>query len=209
MHGLVNRSIEEYLRAAGGESLWSAVAEACAIDPRGFQAIRHYPDALTHAMLAEGAARLDHSEDEFLEDMGAWLAQVEPLRRLLRFSGTSYADFLAGLEQLPGRFEMVVPSFGLPSISVESDADGSGLTIRIGDRRIGWSRLLAGLLRRMADDYGALALISDEQGRVRVQVPEHGFAEGRRFDIGRPVDVAAGMSAAAAQEARGQGSVTG
>lgn len=187
MHGLVNRSIEEFLRATGGETLWRHVADSCAIDPHGFQAIRHYPDALTHAMLAEAAARLILSEGELLEDVGEWLAGIEPLRRLLRFSGASYADFLAGLDQLPGRFEMVVPSFGRPAIMLEPDPDGAGLTIRLGDLRIGWDQLLAGLLRRMADDYGALALISAGQGRVRVQVLEHGFAEGRKFDLGSPV----------------------
>lgn len=180
MHGLVNRSVEEFLRDTSGPDVWAAVAQSCGVDPRGFQTVRDYPDALTTAMVAEAAGRLDQPEAEFLEDLGAWLAQRESLRRLLRFGGATYAEFVRSLDQLAERAEMVVPNLSLPQVRVTVAQGASKFTLTV-ERGDNWDRLLAGILRQMADDYGALALIACNDGVVSIEVPEHGYAAGREF----------------------------
>lgn len=182
MHGLINRSVEEFLRASGGEALWRQIAGVCGADPQGFQSDRDYPDGLTYSMLSESARVLDCPEGELLEDIGAWICRVEPLRRLLRFSGSDYTDFVLSLDQLPDRVGMVVPKMHLPPIAVDL-LDDETFVVHLDDPNGRWCRVVAGILRQMADDYGALAVATVEVDTITLRVPEHGFADGRHFRL--------------------------
>lgn len=185
MHGLINRSIEGFLRGTYGDPFWRGVAEASGIDARGFQTVRDYPDAITHTLINQAALDLGKPEYELLEDLGAWLAQVEPLRRLLRFSGGSFLDFLLALDELPGRAQMVVPDLGMPRIRVEvSGMEGiDEVSVLLFDCFAEWRSVIAGLIRAMADDYGALGLIFVDGDGVSVRISEGAFTEGRRFEL--------------------------
>ncbi|WP_299359944.1 heme NO-binding domain-containing protein [uncultured Paracoccus sp.] len=184
MHGLVNRLIEEFLRARYGESLWREVAVACEVDPRGFHAMRMHPPQRTRQLMTTAASEIGVNVGDLSEDVGAWLVQLEPVRRLLRFSGRDYTEFLLALDQLPGRAEMVVPKLGLPALTVIEDG-GDSFVVDINGAPGLWAYMLAGLLRQMADDYGALALITVDKARggIVVDVPDQDFAHGRSFDL--------------------------
>lgn len=183
MHGLINRSIEGFLRDTYGDSFWHDVAEASGIDSRGFQTIRNYPDAVTFGLVNHAAMRLDKPEGELLEDLGAWLAAREPLRRLLRFSGRDFTDFLFSLEEWPGRAHMVLPDLGMPRIRIEPQS-AEELRVAMPGGFAEWRSVMAGLIRAMADDYGALGLIAVEGNGVRVRISDASFTEGRTFDLG-------------------------
>ena len=187
MHGLINRSIEGFLRDTYGDSFWDDVAEAAGIDARGFQTIRDYPDAVSHGLVNHAALRLDKPEGELLEDLGAWLAGREPLRRLLRFSGRDFVDFIYSLEEWPGRAHMVIPDLGVPRIGIEASDDDGNLRVVLTGCFPEWRSVMAGLIRAMADDYGTLALISVEGNAVRVHISDQSFAAGRRFELAGPV----------------------
>ncbi len=93
MHGLVNRSIQTFLRDTYGSDLWHKVAGQAGVPLNGFEAMLTYPDDITEAVLSCAADELDKPLDILLEDFGTHLASVEALRRLLRFSGAEYAGF--------------------------------------------------------------------------------------------------------------------
>lgn len=185
MHGLINRSIEGFLRDTYGDSVWHEVAEAAGIDARGFQTIRDYPDAISHGLINHASLRLDKPESELLEDLGAWLAAREPLRRLLRFSGRDFADFIYALEEWPGRAHMVIPGLGMPRIAIEPVQKDEWRVVMSGCFPE-WRSVMAGLIRAMADDYGTLGLIAVEGAAVRVRVSDQSFAQGRRFELAMP-----------------------
>lgn len=191
MHGLLNRSVEEYLRARYGEQLWRHAARAASVDERGFLAIRDYPDSITVLMVDAAAQQLGIGSLDLFEDMGAWLGQVEPLRRLLRFSGSDYADFVLALEQLPARGHMIVPGLHIPLICVSRDGP-ERFQIAMKTAASAWVHVVAGLLRQMADDFGVLALIAVNRGKIDLTVPEYRFAEGRPFTLVTPVARALG-----------------
>lgn len=184
MHGLVNRFAEEFLRARYGEALWREVATGCGVDPRGFLSWQPQPDALTLQLARRGAALIGVRVTDLAEDAGAWLAQIEAIRRLLRFGGRDYAEFLMSLDQLPGRAEMVVPGLGLPALGV-TEGPGDRFVIRLEGGDPLWTRATAGVLRQMADDYGALALITPGRGTnsIVVEVPDRQFTLGRSFAL--------------------------
>ncbi|WP_299838159.1 heme NO-binding domain-containing protein [uncultured Paracoccus sp.] len=183
MHGLINRSIEGFLRDTYGDAFWADVAEASGIDARGFQTVRLYPDTISHALINHASQRLDKPEAALLEDLGAWLARVEPVRRLLRFSGRSFVDFLHSLEELKGRAHMVIPDLGMPRIRVEPGGEDE-LRVVMPDCFPEWRSVMAGLLRGMADDYGVLGLIAVEGNAVTVTISHESFSEGRGFELG-------------------------
>jgi hypothetical protein len=191
MHGLINRSIQRFLRDTYGPELWQTVAEAAAVPAAGFEAMLQYDDALTVAMLRVAADRLGKPQEALLEDLGTYLVTLEPLRRLLRFGGVDYADFLMSLEELPARGRMALPELDLPQLALAAAAEGR-LVLMVRAGVPGWGLVLSGLLRAMADDYGALALIelgaaADGQDRISVDLLDSRFASGRRFELAQPV----------------------
>lgn len=191
MHGLINRSIEGFLRDTYGDGFWAEIAEASGIDPRGFQTIRDYPDTISHGLINQAALHLDKPETELLEDLGAWLARLEPIRRLLRFSGRDFTDFLHTLDELQGRAHMVIPDLGMPRIRVEPRADNE-VRLVMPDCFGEWRSVMAGVARGMADDYGALGLIAVEGNAVVVLISHDAFSEGRGFELGAGLDRAEG-----------------
>lgn len=182
MHGLVNRTIEQFLRQSQGEACWREIAASAGVDLRGFQAMRNYPDEVTSRLVQVAHDRLGKTEHELLEDVGHWLAQIEPLRRLLRFSGTTFDEFLLSLDELPDRVRMVLPDVILPRIAVTRGED-SDMLVRLTGEAPQWQYVFCGLIRAMADDYGALALLLEDEGQIVVRIPDAQFAEGRSFSL--------------------------
>ncbi|MDP3342747.1 heme NO-binding domain-containing protein [Frigidibacter sp.] len=200
MHGLVNRSLQCFLRDTYGGDLWDAVARRAGIGPDGFEAMQIYDDALTEAVLGVAAQRLAKPPEALLEDLGAYLVSLEPLRRLLRFGGVGYADFLHSLDDLQGRAQLALPDLGLPALRLVA-APGGQFALHLGGGDVAgctMARLappvLAGMLRAMADDYGALVLIelsgpqgAGRAGAIHIDLLQARYAKGRRFHLGLPV----------------------
>ncbi len=191
MHGLINRSIQSFLRDTYGGALWDSVAADTGIGSQGFEALMSYDDALTDTLIDAAALRLCKPRDALLEDVGIYLVAREPLRRLLRFGGVDYADFLQSLDELPDRVRLAVPELEMPDLSLTAAGTGRfRLTCRGGHP--GFAAVFTGILRAMADDYGALVLIEAGGGdgdaeTVGIELLEARFASGRQFDLARPV----------------------
>lgn len=190
MHGLINRSIQCFLRDTYGQALWGLVALKAGLPAEGFEPMLPYPDALSVAVLNAAAAELGRPRQTLLEDMGTYLVShpnQQRLRRLLRFGGLSFEDFLHSLEQLRDRGELAVPGLDLPMLELREDEPERFCVIcRSAHPEIG--HVLVGLLRAMADDYGALVLLEhggtlDGAELIWVDLLDPSHAEGRRFDL--------------------------
>lgn len=193
MHGLINRSLQCFLRDSFGADLWREIAVAAQVPAEGFEPMLHYDDAVTRRLIDAAATQLERSGESLLEDLGTYLVSHpnrEALRRLLRFGGVGFADFLDSIDDLPGRARLAVPDLELPQIELADDGPGRyRLCCRCPQE--GFAAVLVGVLRAMADDYGALVMI-EHMGRegaedcIAIELLEHDFAEGRRFDLSSP-----------------------
>lgn len=194
MHGLINRSLQCFLRDSYGGSVWAAVARDAALGFDSFEAMLTYDPALTDAVILAATQHLNRPRDALLEDLGTYLVShpnVEALRRLLRFGGVTFVDFLHSLEDLPGRGRLAVPDLNLPHFAlVEDGEDHFSLACR-GPVQ-GGGHVMMGLLRSMADDYGTLVML-DHQGMqgdaemIGIHILDQSFAAGRRFDLAAKV----------------------
>jgi hypothetical protein len=190
MHGLINRSIQVFLRNTYGPELWLAVAEAADLGFDSFEAMLSYDDRLTEQVIDAAARLLNRPREVVLEDLGTWLVSQrgqDGLRRLLRFGGVGFVDFLHSLDELEGRSRLALPELDLPRLHLRAiSADRFALSCDAPLPGVG--HVIVGLLRAMADDYGALVLLDHEgagpEGEVvSIHLLETQFSVGRRFDL--------------------------
>ncbi|NKX43710.1 heme NO-binding domain-containing protein [Roseicyclus persicicus] len=192
MHGMINRALQGFLTTTYGDAVWAEVRSQAGLPFADFEAMLDYPDALTMACFQAACHVLYKHPNALLEDIGTWLvtdAHLEPLRRLMRFSGPSFLDFLLSLEEMGERGRLAVPDLDMPRIEVDR-IDPSSFRIRAQWTLPGIAPILMGCLRAMADDYGALAVLrldGVEAGGecLHVQLLDAAYSQGRSFDLGR------------------------
>lgn len=149
-----------------------------------------YDDDLTEKVVDAACVVLRKPRDMLLEDLGTYLVShpnLERLRRLLRFGGETFADFLHSLDELPERSRLAVPDLDLPDLELIQVDDDTFQLSCYWDRP-GFGHVLVGLLRTLADDYGALVYLEHlglKMGRetLSISLLDSGFASGRRFDL--------------------------
>ena len=160
MQGLINRSIQSFLRDTYGENVWQRVERLAGLDFESFEAMLFYDNKLTHATLATTSGLLRRPAEAFLEDVGTYLVSqpnLESLRRLMRFGGVTFEGFLHSLGELPARARLAVPELHLPPLELDP-GEAAGFLLRCQSRIPGYGHVLVEVLRAMADDYGALAV---------------------------------------------------
>jgi hypothetical protein len=191
MHGLVNRAVQCFLCDVYSAELSRKVLTAAGFDPgAGFSVLRQYDDALTEELVAAASRELGQPTPDFLEDLGVYLASHEScanIRRLLRFGGDSFPEFLHSLTELQDRVRLAVDDLVLPEIELRQH-DSGRLSLSVLGDHAGIGYVLTGILRAMADDYGALALFENvgRYGRaetISIQLLDVHYAGGQAFDL--------------------------
>ena len=165
MHGVVNKAIESFVRDTYAPAVWEEVSAAARLGTTSFEAMLLYDADTTDRVIDAAVACIGKPRDALLEDLGIYLVshpRYEALRRLLRFDIVPIR--LHTLD--PGRYELCC---------------GPGWT--------GFGHVLAGGLRAMADDYGALVTMSllseTEDGHACLELTLHEthHSRGRSFDL--------------------------
>ena len=191
MHGLINRAIQCFVSDTYGQEKWLESVQLAELDTVEFEAMLVYPDDVTPRILDAIAEVLDRSRADVMEDIGTYLVShptVEALRRLLRFGGVTFVEFLHSLDDLPDRARLAVADLNLPRTELREH--GGGRFSLICDCPIaGYGHVMMGILRAMADDYGALAVLDHQGGGrgteiISISLIETEFAAGRVFTLG-------------------------
>ena len=193
MHRLASKAIERFVSDAYGDEVWSEIADQALPGEGAFEPMILDDPWITDAILDAAEAKLGKPRELILEDLGGYLVshhRSEPLRRLLRFGGTDFRGFLWSLEDLPDRLRLAFSPINVPALELH-EFGGREMMILVEARYPGTGFVLTGLLRGLADDYGALATIEHRGNfrgfeRVTVAIHDPKFAEGRPFDLARP-----------------------
>jgi hypothetical protein len=189
MDALLLRLLQGYVRDIFGLSVWQAVCRRSQVKTETFEPMLRYDPGTADRVVLSAAKVLGRPVETIWEDMGTHLVmnpRHEGARRLLRFGGASFSDFLLSLEEMPGRARLALPDLRLPEIAVtERDPDWFEIVCPSSTR--GFPRVMTGILTAMADDYGTLCLIEpDEDATITVRILDSTHSEGRRFDLARP-----------------------
>ncbi len=191
MHGMINRAFQGFLVETYGREVWDEVCSVAQLRFSDFEAMLHYEDHLTMACFEAAISLLHKNPNVLLEDVGTFLITHKPyapLKRLLRFGGGTFPDFLMSLEELPDRGRMAMSNIEMPEIEVvRIDEQGFRVTAQWALPGIG--PLLLGALRAMADDYGALATLCLDgiEGRresLRIDIFDTAHSSGNDFVLG-------------------------
>ena len=201
MHGLINRSLQCFLCDTYGPAVWGQVTRDAALGFDSFEALLIYDAALTDAVISAAVQVLRRPRETILEDLGTYLVShpnTESLRRLLRFGGGNFVDFLHSLDDLPDRGHLALPDLDLPKLRLLAQGDGV-FQLHTAGMITGVGHVIVGLLRAMADDYGALVLL-DHAGPapidgagwhrdaevISIQLLDQSYSAGRHFDLALP-----------------------
>lgn len=124
-----------------------------------------YDDATTEDLLTSFGTLVGRQRDEILEDFGTYVVSEEALsavRRLLKFSGENYVEFLQSLNFVYDRAKLAVPDLDVPTMELVAHGP-KRFTLYSRFRKCGFGATLLGLLRALADDYGALVSIQHDR----------------------------------------------
>jgi hypothetical protein len=191
MHGVVNRAIECFLRDTYTSAVWDEIAAKARISVPNFEPMLNYDPPVTERVLSAAVARIGKPRDALLEDLGIYLVchpRYEALRRLLRFAGVTFEDFLLSVDELPGRARLALPDLDIVPIRLHP-LGPCRYQVCCGPGLPGFGHVLVGGLRAMADDYGALVTMSllfeTEEGHSCLELTVHTayHSRGRSFDL--------------------------
>ncbi|PSL19650.1 heme NO-binding domain-containing protein [Shimia abyssi] len=191
MHGLINRAIQCFVQDSYGNCRWIEITRLAGLDTVEFEAMLHYEDHVTDQLIAAACQQIGAPKETILEDIGTYLLShpnVEALRRLLRFGGVNFVEFLHSLDDLPDRARLAVDDLRLPILELREHAVNR-FSLTCTHSKQGFGHVMIGVLRTLADDYGALVFLEHQGGSggtetIDITLIETAFAQGRSFDLG-------------------------
>lgn len=186
MHGLMITAVRRFVLTAYGKGVWGRLCAEVGVSADRFQPIFPCEPAVLERMMKGLEAELKAPRSVIMDDLGtSVVTEWQAVRRLLRFGGDTFMDFLYSLEDLPDRARLAMPELTVPDLSLQ-DAPGTGLELAITAPVKDLGFALSGLLRAMADDYGTLVTI-DHKGRrdgveyLFLTVHDTAFMPGNKF----------------------------
>lgn len=162
MYGLVNRSIEGLITRDFGEDRWQAVRARAGLGAEPFVAMRAYDDSVTYALVGAASEELGLPAATLLEAFGEyWTVHVAHASYgdMLRHYGDTVAEFVGNLDAMHVQVATSMPELVPPSFQVDEGEDGV-LVVEYRSKRAGLAPMVAGLLRGVAQIYGASYTVS-------------------------------------------------
>ncbi len=195
MHGLVNRSVQSFISDNHGTDVWTGICRDAGIGFDQFEPMLTYESEIIESVLGAACARLKRNRAGLLEDIGTYLVtrpDLDAVRRLLRFGGETFGEFLHSLDDLRDRATLALPGLDFPELELREHTHGNYTLIYRWEQR-GFGALALGILRAMADDYGALVFLDHTPGRddtgdvdqVSIRLLDSDFAQAREFTLGQ------------------------
>lgn len=167
MYGLVNKAVEGLVLSNYGEAAWERIKRAAGCDVDVFVGMDAYDDALTYRLVAAASRELGLTRDEVLEAFGEYWVRytaAEGYGEVLKMSGSTFAEFLANLDNLHARVGLSFSHLRPPSFRVTDVADGS-LRLHYASEREGMAPMIPGLLRGVGAMFATTVAVAHVERR--------------------------------------------
>ena len=162
MHGIVHRSLKQYVLEKAGERNWNTVRERAALEQKLYLPVTYYDDEFD-AVVDTLASMSGHDRHAIERDVGYFLA--EPLLQTFRGYIRNTWDFLTLLESLEAiaiSLHAERPDTNPPTIRCEPLESGGG--VRVGYRSSrSYCSVAWGVLEGVADAYDESVVVTEER----------------------------------------------
>lgn len=148
MYGIVNRAIEEMVKANFGDEKWEAIRIESGIEEDYFISNEPYDDAITYKLAGAVSKEMDLSVENVLEAFGEWWilkTGKEKYGGLMDVAGADLRTFLINLPVFHNRIILIYPKLVPPEFRV-TDIKEKSLHLHYHSKREGLQSFVRGLL---------------------------------------------------------------
>jgi len=189
MDALLLRSLQNYVLDTFGSAKWHEICVIADQPSQTYEPMLRYESGLADRVADIVSRVLGRPVEAIWEDVGTYLVtnpEREGARRLLRFGGVSFSDFLHSLEELPARARLAMPKLEAPEVILD-EVGPDRFELRCRSHIRGVQRVLIGVVTAMADDYGALCLIeTGAEDCIKIAVLDTRHATAKAFELALP-----------------------
>ncbi|NCV10055.1 MAG: hypothetical protein EBW44_00435 [Rhodobacteraceae bacterium] len=175
MLGVVNKAIEAFVCQRYGDKLWADLLIDLSLPGYEFEAMLTYEDGITYDLIDRLAKRQSKMHQDVLEDIGGYLVAEDSQASIRR------------LYDLNDRVALALDILEMPMIRV-LPISAEKIHVRVAPKWLGFSDVLVGLLRALADDYGALVFMdrladTDQTECIVLILIDHHHTAGTSFEL--------------------------
>ncbi len=149
MYGLVNKAIEDMIRARFGEETWKSIKQKAKLDLEAFVSMEGYPDDITHSLVKAASEILGLSASEIMQAFGTYWVEYtarEGYGEMLDMSGDTLPEFLENLDELHARVGVMFPHLMPPSFEC-TEMEEESLNLHYHSQREGLAPMVVGLVQ--------------------------------------------------------------
>lgn len=155
MYGIVNKAIEDLVKANFGEDKWEAVKERSGVDVDFFISNEPYNDDITYKLAGAVSEEMNMTVEKVLEAFGEWWilkTGKEKYGGLMSAGGTNLREFLVNLPIFHNRVMLIYPKLTPPEFKV-SDIQDRSIHVHYFSKREGLQEFVRGLLSGLGKMY--------------------------------------------------------
>ena len=193
MHGLINCAIQRFIRETYGKQAWADICREAGLGFEAFESMLVYKIDQTEAVLLAICKMLGFERAALLEEIGKHLVadpNQDHLKRLLRFGGETFREFLHSLDNLHDLARLALPDLDFPVLEVKEHSPAVFELSYQWDKH-GFGAAIGGILDVMAVDYGVLVSLDHkcrqtEQGdfgTILINVLDADYARSHELDL--------------------------
>lgn len=161
MYGIVNKAIEELVKANYGDEMWDAVKKRSGIEVDYFLSSEPYDDSITYRLATAVSEETGMPVQKVLEVFGEWWilkTGKEKYGGLMQAGGNSLREFLINLPLFHNRIMLIYPKLTPPEFRI-SNIEESSLHVHYFSKRLGLQEFVRGLLQGLGKMYDTNVII--------------------------------------------------
>jgi len=155
MYGIVNKAIEDLVKANFGDEKWDAIKERSGVDVDFFISNEPYDDDITYQLAGAVSAEMNMSVAQVLQAFGEWWilkTGKEKYGGLMEAGGHTLREFLVNLPAFHSRVMLIYPKLTPPEFKTSNIEDQS-IHVHYISKREGLQEFVRGLLSGLGKMY--------------------------------------------------------
>jgi len=155
MYGMINKSIEDLVKANFGDEKWGVILERSGVDVDFFISNEPYDDDITYQLAGAVAAEMGMTLTEVFIAFGEWWVlrtTKEKFSGMLEAGGKSLREFLINLPIFHNRVLLIYPKLTPPEFKT-SHIEERSIHIHYYSKRQGLKEFVRGLLQGLGKMY--------------------------------------------------------